>query len=152
MALASVVSYYDNSTITQLDGAISSTPSAGATTSVTVDSTNNFHASQYIVIDSEEMTVSSITNATQVVLTRGVNGTTVATHSDDATVKSASLWQDVVQPSTTKSALLDLEISEYLGSERTARIIIQNATSSPKGVVVGQHKGHIPQYSNHIHQ
>ena len=80
MALASVVSYYDNSTITQLDGAISSTPRAGATTSVTVDSTNNFHASQYIVIDSEEMTVSSITNATQVVLTRGVNGTTVAKH------------------------------------------------------------------------
>ena len=141
MALASVVSYYDNSTITQLDGAISSTPSAGATTSVTVDSTNNFHASQYIVIDSEEMTVSSITNATQVVLTRGVNGTTVATHSDDATVKSASLWQDVVQPGTTKSALLDLEISEYLGSERTARIIIQNATSSPKGGSGGAAQG-----------
>ena len=141
MALASVVAYYDNSTITQLDGAISSTPSAGATTSVTVDSTNNFHLSQYIVIDSEEMTVSSITNATTVVLTRGVNGTTVATHSDDATVKSASLWQNVVVPGTTESALLNLEIDDNLGSNRYARIIIQNVSTSPFGGSGGAAQG-----------
>ena len=141
MALQSVVSYYDNSSITQLNGAISSTPSAGATTSVTMDSTYGLHASQYIIIESEEMTVSSITSSTVAVLIRGANGTTVATHADDTVIYSAPLWQDVVQPSTTKSALLNLEISENLGSERYARIIIQNATPTPFGGSGGAAQG-----------
>jgi hypothetical protein len=74
--------YYSKFTTT-LDGAISST---GAT-SVPVDDASGFVAGQIIVVDSEDMSIDSISSNTLTV-TRGANSTTAATHSDGATVST----------------------------------------------------------------
>jgi len=66
---------------TTLDGAISST---GAT-SVPVDDASGLVAGELIIVDSEHMTISSISSNTLTV-TRASNSTTAATHSDGAAV------------------------------------------------------------------
>ena len=66
---------------TTLDGAISST---GAT-SVPVADASGLVAGELIIVDSEHMTISSISTNTLTV-TRASNSTTAATHSDGATV------------------------------------------------------------------
>ena len=68
---------------TALDGAITST---GAT-SVPVDDASGFVAGQIIVVDSEDMSIDSISSNTLTV-TRGANSTTAATYSDGATVST----------------------------------------------------------------
>jgi hypothetical protein len=66
---------------TTLDGAISST----SATSVPVESASELVAGDLIIVDSEHMTISSISGDTLTVA-RGANSTTAATHSDGATV------------------------------------------------------------------
>jgi len=58
-------------------------------TSVTVDSSANFEASGYLLIDSEIMQYTGKTSTTFTGLTRGLFETTAATHADDATVTEA---------------------------------------------------------------
>ena len=67
--------------ITNLAAAISSTSS----TSFSVDDATDIEVNQNIKVDSEEMTVTNISSSTLTVI-RGVNGTTAATHSDNANV------------------------------------------------------------------
>ena len=66
---------------TTLDGAISST---GAT-SVPVDDASEQVVGDFIIVDSEHMTISAISSDTLTV-TRASNSTTAATHSDEAAV------------------------------------------------------------------
>jgi len=66
---------------TTLDGAITSTTA----TSVPVASSTPLRADQQILVDSEKMTISSISSNTLTV-SRGAGGTTAATHSDGASV------------------------------------------------------------------
>jgi hypothetical protein len=66
---------------TTLDGAISST----SATSVPVDSSTPLRVNQQIMVDSEKMSISSISSNTLTV-SRAAGGTTAATHSDGASV------------------------------------------------------------------
>jgi type II secretory pathway pseudopilin PulG len=68
---------------TALDGAITST----SATSVPVDDASGFVAGQIIVVDSEDMSIDSISSNTLTV-TRGANSTTAATHLNGATVST----------------------------------------------------------------
>ena len=67
--------------ITNLAAAISST----SATSFSVDDATDIEANQNIKVDNEEMTVTNISSSTLTVI-RGVNGTTAATHIDNASV------------------------------------------------------------------
>tara|TARA_S200000501_G_scaffold372388_2_gene417304 strand:+ start:2055 stop:4181 length:2127 start_codon:yes stop_codon:yes gene_type:complete len=58
-------------------------------TSVTVDSSANFETAGYLLIDSEIIQHTGKTSTTFTGLTRGLFGTTAATHADDATVTEA---------------------------------------------------------------
>jgi len=69
--------------VTTLNGAISST----SATSVPVTSASELRANQQIMVDSEKMTISSISSNTLTV-SRGAGSTTAATHSDGANVLS----------------------------------------------------------------
>jgi len=77
------VAFDEHSTLvaTTLDGAITSTTA----TSVPVASAAPLRADQQILVDSEKMTISSISSNTLTV-NRGAGGTTAATHSDAASV------------------------------------------------------------------
>lgn len=66
---------------TTLDGAITST----SATSVAVVSSTSLRVNQQILVDSEKMTISSISSNTLTV-NRGTGGSTAATHSDGASV------------------------------------------------------------------
>ena len=66
---------------TTLNGAISST----SATSVPVDDASALVVGDFIIVDSEHMTISAISGDTLTV-TRASNSTTAATHSDEATV------------------------------------------------------------------
>ena len=63
------------------DGAVADT----TTTTVTVDDGTDFAIGQTVLVDSEQMLVTAISGNTLTV-TRGLNGTTAATHADDTTV------------------------------------------------------------------
>jgi hypothetical protein len=71
-------------TSTALNGAISSTTA----TTITVDSTSGFNRGDYyrFIIDSEVIWATASTSTTFTGCRRGMEGTTAATHSDDATV------------------------------------------------------------------
>jgi len=76
------------STVSALDGAISSTTA----TTITVDSdaTATLSAGEVVNVDSEMMRIKSITNATTIEVDRGVGSTTAATHSDNAVISGPS--------------------------------------------------------------
>ncbi len=71
-------------------------------TSVTVDSSANFETTGYLLIDSEIIQHTGKTSTTFTGLTRGLFGTTAATHADDATVTEASGGWGI--PATTNIA------------------------------------------------
>jgi len=71
-------------------------------TSVTVDSSANFETTGYLLIDSEIIQHTGKTSTTFTGLTRGLFGTTAATHADNATVTEASGGWGV--PATTNIA------------------------------------------------
>jgi hypothetical protein len=66
---------------TLLNGAINS-----AVTTITVDSTQGYPASGEVIIDSERITYTGKTSTTFTGCTRGANGSTAASHSDNANV------------------------------------------------------------------
>ncbi len=79
--------------LTLLNGAITN-----VATTITVDSTASFVKGQTIQVDSEKMTVVTVPNATTLTVTRGTEGTSAASHLDNAPVLSANnqaLTQDV---------------------------------------------------------
>jgi hypothetical protein len=65
-------------------------------TAIDVDSGADFEVLQTILVDSEQMYIESITSNTLTVV-RGVNGTTAATHADDAVVDVYRYPKDVVE-------------------------------------------------------
>ena len=90
----------------QLDGAIDS-----IVTTITVDSTVGFPAGSASVpgridIDSELITYTGSTATTFTGCTRGANGTTAASHSDNAIVTNATSWVDWGEESNTAAAQL----------------------------------------------
>lgn len=98
-------------------------------TSVTVDSTSGFPAQGRIIIDSEVMTYTGTTTTTFTGLTRGVEGTTAATHADDATITDRdiiySYWYkpDDLDDYTDTTDFGDAElfgfaIAEYIETKR----------------------------------
>ena len=71
----------DTDSTSDLTAAISST----SATSISVDDGTDFEVNQNIKVGSEEMTITNISSNTLTVV-RGVNGTTAATHSNNANV------------------------------------------------------------------
>ena len=75
-------------------------------TTITVDDTSAFPSSGRIDIDTELITYTS-KNATQFLgCTRGANGSTAASHSDNATVTNATSWVDWGEESNTAGVTL----------------------------------------------
>jgi hypothetical protein len=90
------------STSNQLNGAINN-----SVTTITVDSTSLFPAAGRIDIDSELITYTS-KNATQFLgCGRGANGTTAASHLDNAIVTNATYWQDWGEESSVTTVNLE---------------------------------------------
>jgi len=86
----------------QLNGAINN-----SVTTITVDSTTAFPATGRIDIDTELITYTS-KNSTQFLgCTRGANGTTAASHLDNAVVTNATSWQDWGEESSVTTVSLD---------------------------------------------
>ena len=85
----------------QLDGALNN-----STTTVTVDSTTGFPTTGTIDIDLELITYTAKTGTTFTGCVRGVNGTTAASHLDNALVLNASSWINWGLQSNTASTTL----------------------------------------------
>jgi hypothetical protein len=77
------------SSTTLLDGAINN-----SVTTITVDATSDFPTTGRIDIDSELITYTGKTATTFTGCVRGANGTTAASHSDNAVVTNATDWVD----------------------------------------------------------
>ena len=69
--------------LTQLDGAIGTTDGTG---NITVDSTDDFPITGTFTVGSEDISYTGVTSTTFTGISRAQNGTTGATHSDDAPV------------------------------------------------------------------
>jgi hypothetical protein len=86
----------------QLNGAIDN-----IVTTITVDSTTSFPATGRIDIDTELITYTS-KNSTQFLgCTRGANGSTAASHLDNAVVTNATSWQDWGEESSVTTVNLE---------------------------------------------
>jgi hypothetical protein len=86
----------------QLNGAINN-----SITTITVDSTTSFPATGRIDIDTELITYTGLTGTTFTGCTRGANGTTAASHSDNAIVTNATSWEDWGEESSVTTVNLD---------------------------------------------
>jgi hypothetical protein len=86
----------------QLDGAINN-----SVTTITVDSTTSFPATGRIDIDTELITYTGKTATTFTGCTRGANGSTAASHSDNAIVTNATSWEDWGEESSVTTVNLD---------------------------------------------
>jgi len=89
------------SVTTQLDGALNS-----SATTITVDATAAFPTSGRIDIDTELITYSGKTATTFTGCVRGVNGSTAASHLDNAVVTNATDWIDWGEESNTAAVTL----------------------------------------------
>ena len=85
MALARVRFRVDTTPDTDSTSDLAAAISSSSATSISVDDGTDFEVNQNIKVGSEEMTVTNIASNTLTVV-RGVNGTTAATHSDNANV------------------------------------------------------------------
>tara|TARA_Y100001951_G_scaffold22009_1_gene16974 strand:+ start:5619 stop:9830 length:4212 start_codon:yes stop_codon:yes gene_type:complete len=87
------------STVSALDGAISSTTA----TTITVDSdaTTTLSAGEVVNVDSEMMRIKSITNATTIEVDRGVGSTTAATHTTTTVISGPSPFSYGITIGTT---------------------------------------------------
>jgi len=86
----------------QLNGAIDDDD-----TTITVDSTTGFPATGRINIDSELITYTGLTGTTFTGCVRGANGTTAASHLDNAVVTNASSWVDWGEESTVAGTTIE---------------------------------------------
>ena len=91
---------------------------------------------RYGKVSSEHVSVTAITNATTLTITRETNGTTGAIHSSGATIQNAPVWQDFIAPgydssgvyATAKntSAVVHLTLSESQGSPKQLHVRLLN--------------------------
>jgi hypothetical protein len=86
----------------QLNGAINN-----SVTTITVDSTTGFPATGRIDIDSELITYTGITPTTFTGCGRGANGSTAASHLDNAVVTNATSWEDWGEESSVTTVSLE---------------------------------------------
>jgi hypothetical protein len=86
----------------QLNGAINN-----SVTTITVDSTTGFPATGRIDIDTELITYTGITATTFTGCTRGANGSTAASHLDNAVVTNATSWEDWGEESSVTTVNLE---------------------------------------------
>jgi len=85
----------------QLNGAINN-----SVTTITVDSTSSFPSLGRIDIDTELITYTSKTATQFLGCTRGANGTTAASHLDNAIVTDATDWEDWGEESSVTGATI----------------------------------------------
>jgi hypothetical protein len=86
----------------QLNGAINN-----SVTTITVDSTTGFPATGRIDIDTELITYTGVTPTTFTGCGRGANGSTAASHLDNAVVTNATLWEDWGEESSVTTVNLE---------------------------------------------
>ena len=142
MANRSILSYYDNTQITTVGG--SGVDADDTTLTVASNGTYDMHVGQILEIGSEHVTVTAITNATTLTITRETNGTTGAIHSSGATIQNAPVWQDFIIPGYNSSGVYDatknasavfyLELSETQGTPKQLQIrLLNNSGNSLSG-------------------
>ena len=123
MVERAMLSYYSTDQITQLNGAIND-----SVTSITLDSSGGIRVGQVLLIDdgsnSEQVTVSSITSATVIVVTRNASP---QAHDDDAVVSHAPVWNNVyIKGSSSVSAIMSLEIIDIERVPTVANLVLDN--------------------------
>ena len=105
----------DTEQITDLNGAISST----SATTVAVTSATNLSPAETILVDAEQMYITSI-SSNNLTVERGVNGTTASTHSDEDAVNSFIYPSEVVQACLDLSKIIfrdrDMGVVQTIGA------------------------------------
>ena len=140
MTERAMLSYYSTDKITQLNGAIND-----SVTSITLDSSEGIRVGQVLLFDdgsnSEQVTVSSITSATVIVVTRNASP---QAHDDDAAVSHAPVWNNVyVRGSSSISAIISLEIIDVERVPTVANIVLDNQSADPYAATAALAKGNV---------
>jgi hypothetical protein len=117
-----------------LNGALSDTTG----TSVTVDNGQHFGAGQTILVDSEQMYVKAI-SGNVLTVARGVNGTTAATHLDNATVNI------YLYPSEVMEAVLE-QAMKWWQQRATGYMTDEAKTGGQDGGTIKVYKGLTPEF------
>jgi len=135
-----MLSYYSTEKITELGAAITST---GAT-SITLDSTEGIRVGQILLIDdgsdSEQVTVTGITSATVITVTR--HATSPQTHLINAAVSHAPVWNNVyIRGSSSITAIVNFELIDALGVPTVAYITLVNTSGDPYSGATFSQKG-----------
>jgi hypothetical protein len=88
---------------TLLDGALlnDSNGTGGVGTTINVDDTTGFPSAGVIKVDNELISYTGITSTSLTGITRAVNGTSTAAHSDDASIEVFTGWGDASLASST---------------------------------------------------
>lgn len=98
--------YYGGGTevITLLDGALlnDSNGTGGVGTTITVDDTTGFPSAGVIKVDNELISYTGTTSTSLTGITRAVNGTSTAAHSDDSSIEVFTGWGEASLTSTTQ--------------------------------------------------
>tara|TARA_R110000824_G_scaffold236442_3_gene425121 strand:- start:1557 stop:5726 length:4170 start_codon:yes stop_codon:yes gene_type:complete len=127
MPSRSILSYYNKKQITTL----AADASAGATSlTLANNGSNNMRVGQILLIESEYVTVTVIVDHNTLTVTRQTKGTGSEAHENGDVVYNAEIWQDVVIPGTTASAVQGLVLTDNLGSPKALKAQILNQTSN----------------------
>ena len=114
---------------------------------ITVDAaySHGFVVNTLLIIDSEYMLVTAVTDTHTLTVIRGYNNSTPAIHADNAAVYGVHNWVDIVHSGTTNSALISLEFVDVLGTPTIALVRIQNrpvdSSAANAGTEPGQFTG-----------
>ena len=138
MAKRAMLSYFSTFKITQLNGAINN-----SVTSITLDSTEGIRVGQILLFydgsNGEEVTVSSITSATVIVVTRNASP---QAHDDNAVVSHAAVWNNIyIKGSSSISAIISLEIIDAEGVPTVANLVLDNQSDDPYASSAASAKG-----------
>ncbi len=138
MPSRSILSYYNKKQITTL----AADATSGATSlTLATNGSNNMRVGQILLIESEYVTVTAITAHNTITVTRQTKGTGAEAHENGDIVYNAEIWQDIVIPGTTASAVQSLVLTDNLGSPKALKAQILNQTSNAYGGESGASTG-----------
>ena len=108
----------------QLNGALlnDTNGTGGSGTTIVVDSTTNFPSAGVIKVDNELISYTGITTTSLTGITRAVNGTSTAAHSDNSVIEVFTGWGDASLSSNVQLAPANWSLDNF-GQILTATII-----------------------------
>lgn len=131
-----MVEQFENNYTTLLNGAIDSDD-----TTIVVDAGPDTMTGEFRVkIDDELIMVGSVSGTTFSDCIRGIEGTTAASHSDNAVVEhiltAGSLEQGIINLISTRSGPIDYDIQSYTGGDISLTSTTPVAVSGPSDLIV----------------